>query len=114
MTKQITKNPNYLLSLTYERKRKIVESAFAGTDAQGNRFGVYISESEDPKTLWLFKIQGLFEGTVASLPLTDHYLEDTFGLDPQYQDVKKELDSIKTNFASSKPTVGWCKIILYF
>ena len=41
------------------------------------------------------------ENTVLSLPLSDDYLEEAFELDPYYQDVEKELEVIKTSFASS-------------
>ena len=98
-------NPKYIFQQPYEHQRKVVESAFAGKDAQGQRMGIYMEETDDPNTPWKFEIRGLVESTVLSLPLTDEYLEEAFNLDPYYQDIDKELENIKTSFRSYKPTV---------
>ena len=100
ITADITKNPKFIFTKSYEHQRKVVESAFAGHDAKGNRLGVYMDESGDPKTPWSFEIRGLVENTVLSLPLSDEYLEEAFNLDPYYQDIDKELENIKTSFCS--------------
>jgi len=91
-------NPNNILKETYEYRRRFIESAFAGVDEEGNRYGVYMSQG-DNLTQWLFEIRGAFENSLLTLPLSDDFLIEAFGLDAEYQDVNVELTKIKTNFA---------------
>lgn len=44
--------------MTYERKRKLVETAFAGKDAEGCRLGVYVKQTSDG---WRFEIRGILD-----------------------------------------------------
>jgi site-specific DNA recombinase len=98
-----TKNPRTFFKKSYEWKRNLVEHAFAGRNPQGDRFGVYVKQTDNPDEIWQFEIRGTFESTIVALPLSEEYLIETFHLDSEYQDIKKELDMIKSNFALSSP-----------
>lgn len=88
----IRNKPDTILKKPYEYQLKIIQAAFGGRDAQGNRLGVYMTEQEKG---WTFEIRGTFGTDMLSLPLSDEYLTDAFDLNPDYQDVRKELETIK-------------------
>lgn len=98
------KNPKLLFERSYDWKRRLVEQAFFGKDSSGNRLGVYVEETGNPKKPWRFEIRGGVASTAMSLPISDQYLEELFELDPETQDVEKEKEKlreeIKSNFAS--------------
>lgn len=87
--------PDFIFTQDYAYQRRLVESSFAGLDAEGKRLGVYMTKTEDTVTPWTFEIRGLVENTILSLPLTDDDLIDIFHLEPEYQDLEKELEKIK-------------------
>jgi len=92
-------NPNIVFKRDYEWKRRLIERAFSGTDARGNRLGVYISiDKNDQMTM---EIKGMLEPTVLSFPLSEEYLWDRFHLDPEYCDVDAELDKIRERLKSN-------------
>jgi hypothetical protein len=63
--------------------------------------GIYMDESGNPDQPFKFEIRGIFEKTLLSLPLSDDYLVELFNLDSEYQDVTKELQSIRENITTS-------------
>jgi len=46
--------------MSYEEKRNLFQNIFAGRDAEGNRFGVYVEPSGSGKGSWKFTIKGGF------------------------------------------------------
>ena len=79
--------PENFLKKPYQRKRTLVEHAFAGKDIEKRRLGVYVEETGDDNQPWRFEIRGVLGNTLLGLPLTDEYLEEAFKLDPLYQDI---------------------------
>lgn len=109
---QATQRPQIVFKRPYEWKRKLLEHAFGGRNAKGQRLGVYVSETGNPKQPWQIEVRGILETTCIALPLEDEYLEDSFNLDHEYQDVKVELEKIKesiTNFSSLIRQVCSCR-----
>jgi site-specific DNA recombinase len=53
-----------LLDAPYERQRAIIEKAFAGKDQEGNRLGVYVEQTGDPKRPWKFEIRAVLDQVV--------------------------------------------------
>jgi DNA invertase Pin-like site-specific DNA recombinase len=80
MSDVIRRRPQDVFKKSYVWKRKLVESAFAGTDINGKRLGVYVNKTEGG---WSFEIRGTLESTILSLPLSDEYLENAFGVDTE-------------------------------
>jgi site-specific DNA recombinase len=72
----------------YEFKRKIVENAFAGKDVKGNRMGVYVTQTGDPKKPFTFEIRAILDQFIFSM------LPES-GID----NVLDELGFDKTSFA---------------
>jgi site-specific DNA recombinase len=58
LTENILKGQKHLEEISFEDKRKILQYAFDGKDADGKRFGVYIDR--DSKGNWLYTIRGAF------------------------------------------------------
>jgi DNA invertase Pin-like site-specific DNA recombinase len=81
-----------VLDWPYEQKRRIVENAFAGTDREGNRLGVYVTETGDPKKPFRFEIRAVLDQIVNSM------LPES-GID----NVLEELGIDIVNFSSSLP-----------
>ncbi|MDI9393783.1 MAG: hypothetical protein QM449_11120, partial [Synergistota bacterium] len=101
-----SKSPQIVFERPYEWKRNLLEHAFGGKNTKGQRLGVYVSETEDPKQPWQIEIRGILESTCVALPLEDEYLENSFHLDPEFQDIEAELEKIRsniTNFKLSRP-----------
>ncbi len=95
-------NPQIIFKKSYQWKRNLIEHAFAGQDAKKQRFGVYVEETGDDTQPWRFEIRGVLENTLLGLPLTDQYLEEAFNLDPEFQNIQEELQTIReaiTNFS---------------
>jgi DNA invertase Pin-like site-specific DNA recombinase/vacuolar-type H+-ATPase subunit E/Vma4 len=97
----IKNTPEKALEKPYEWKRRLVENAFAGLNTKQKRLGIYMDESGNPDQPFKFEIRGIFEKTLLSLPLSDDYLVELFNLDSEYQDVTKELQSIRENITTS-------------
>ena len=96
ISKAVKKNPRIIFKKDFKWKRRLVEHAFGGVDNTGKRLGVYVDYVDKR---WSFEVRGLFESTVKSLPLSDYELVEAFRLDSDYMDVKKELETIKSNMA---------------
>lgn len=90
-------NPKLIFKRSYEWKRRLIEYAFAGISPDGKRLGVYVDYQNGQ---FIFNIHGLLVNTVNTLPLSDDYLTDTFHIDPEFQDLTKELNTIKSNIHS--------------
>lgn len=107
LSNAIKNSPEKALTKPYEWKRKLMEHAFAGHDSHGNRLGVYIEELESEGRKFKIEVRGSLESTIIGLPLSDQYLHELFHLDPDYQDINKELKEIRanlvTNYISSMP-----------
>jgi len=58
LRENILKSEGHLAEMSWEQKRKLLQLAFAGKDADGKRFGVYISK--DPNGNLLYTIRGAF------------------------------------------------------
>jgi len=53
-----------MLSAPYEKQRAIIEKAFSGKDREGNRLGVYVEQTGDPKRPWKFEIRAVLDQIV--------------------------------------------------
>jgi len=88
-------NPKIIWKRSYDWKKHLVTSALGGTDDDGNRYGVYLFDTEQGIE---FEIRGMLEPTVLSLPISDEYLIDAFNLDPAYmtpEEIEQELQQIR-------------------
>lgn len=56
-----------ILNGPYEKQRAIIEKAFAGKDREGNRLGVYVEQTGDPKRRWKFEIRAVLDQVVEIL-----------------------------------------------
>jgi len=53
-----------MLDAPYERQRAIIEKAFSGKDREGNRLGVYVEQTGNPKRPWKFEIRAVLDQIV--------------------------------------------------
>jgi hypothetical protein len=97
VARSVSRNPKLLFEKGEEWKRAFVEKVFASTDGAGKQLGVYV-ELVDGK--WQYEVRGAFEPTMKSLPLSDWDLIEYFKLDSDYQNIKQELNNIKSNLVS--------------
>lgn len=67
------------LDAPYEKRRRIVERAFAGKDAEGRRLGVYVRQTDDPERLWTFEIRAVLD-QIVSFYLPKDAKEGSFSL----------------------------------
>jgi len=96
MTADLTRYPSHLLKMNYADKRKLLEHAFGGKDIEGNRLGVYVENlGTHDIPIWEIELRGRFGSTLLEYPVSDDYIEEVFGLDPQYCDVEKEVEKIR-------------------
>ena len=66
--RHVTSSPDTLLSMPYERQRKLVETIFSGKDQEGRRLGLYVSQTGDDTRPWRFEIRGIFNHNAADIP----------------------------------------------
>ena len=66
-----------MLDAPYERQRGIIEKAFAGKDREGNRLGVYVEQTGDPKRPWRFEIRAVLDQVVEFF--VDNSIKSDFG-----------------------------------
>ena len=59
LRQDILRSHKHLDEMTFAEKRKLVQVAFAGTDVDGKRYGVYIDRNK--KGDWIYTINGIFE-----------------------------------------------------
>jgi len=85
------RRPEMLAEMTFEQKRKLVQTAFAGKDLDGHRFGVYVMKDEAGR--WRYEIRGIVPTehwtvpTLAgSLPMRKHEAQDILGIEEEYSD----------------------------
>jgi DNA invertase Pin-like site-specific DNA recombinase len=86
-----TMNPT-LEDLPFDQARRIIEKAFDGKDADGNDLGIYVMRKKDGYDI---ELRGMLEKTLLSFPLDDTTIVDLFELEPQYQDIPKEIAKIR-------------------
>jgi len=94
-----------LSEMSFEERRSLFAHVFAGRDAEGKRFGVYVERSTSQEEPWNYSIRGgIFEQTgTAPMPLSDmHYFLE---VDPEAGDdfdpTLGEGSSSKTRFSLS-------------
>src|SRR6056297_2958802 len=56
-----------ILNGPYEKQRAIIEKAFGGKDREGNRLGVYVEQTGDPKHPWKFEIRAVMDQVIEFL-----------------------------------------------
>jgi hypothetical protein len=86
---QIYRTPSRLAKMSFEERRKLISTFFAGKDAQGHRLGVYLERDKKTETV-RYEIRGAFDQTFqGSITL------DGFGLQ-DFKDVSIEhLEDLK-------------------
>ncbi len=72
------KHLSTLGEMSYEDKRYLVEHVFAGKDAEGHRYGVYLKIIGD---VWHYDIKGIVSGLAGSLPMEKKEVLDILGID---------------------------------
>lgn len=95
MQDAIMNNPKTALKKPFKWQRSIISNAFAGTDADGKRLGVYMTFNEETKQ-WQYRIIGNCESVCMSLPASQDYVADLLKVNPD------ELDKSKTDFPLSR------------
>lgn len=93
------KNPTWILQKSFEFKRSLLEKAFGGVDPKGKRYGVYVKYDEE-KSQWEFKMHGIIGNELMTLPLDRLTIIELYHLDPDYQDVDKEIERIENEITS--------------
>jgi len=71
--------------MSFEDKRKIVQTACGGKDAKGNRYGVYVkkpSENGDPVT---YEIKGALSDVSGNLPMPLKEIQRLLGIEGEYR-----------------------------
>lgn len=63
--------PGRLSKMSFEDKRKIVQSAFGGKDANGNRYGVYVHKPAKAGKPVTYEIKGVFADIHGLLPMSE-------------------------------------------
>jgi site-specific DNA recombinase len=64
-----------MLNGPFERQRKILERAFSGKDRKGNRLGVYVEQTSDPKRPWKVEIRAVMD------QLIEFFVDDSIKTD---------------------------------
>lgn len=64
----ISYSPFVLDKMSWERKREILETVFGGRDADGKRFGVYLSKTDGQ---WAYILKGIFPEVTKTLNLKE-------------------------------------------
>ncbi len=67
--------PHVILRKPYSWKRRRIEQAFAGLDAQRRRLGVYVTETDDPNQPWKYEIRGAFNQVLTDADYYDEIKE---------------------------------------
>jgi DNA invertase Pin-like site-specific DNA recombinase len=65
--KMVLKSPEALETMPFERRRKLMEKAFAGTDKAGNRLGVYVKFDTGDQS-WRMTIRGILDILMSDIP----------------------------------------------
>ncbi len=92
------KDPKIMLDKSFKWKRRLLETILSGTDVEGKRLGVYVTQTGNKAQPWQFEIRGVLDNIVIELPLSDDYLEDTFHWDSDYFDIKEELNNLRIKY----------------
>ena len=103
--KNASRGYSNILSMSYQDKRQLIESALGGMNPEGVRYGVYVYKADDDAVR--YEIKGnlppfQFKG---DLPVSDLELIDRLGIDTEYQKksaFKDELDLVKLNIVSKR------------
>ena len=70
LRQNILRSHNHLEEMTFEEKRELLQAAFAGTDAEGKRYGVYINKNKTGN--WIYTITGIFQDVKGSIHHIDY------------------------------------------
>jgi hypothetical protein len=77
--RHILSSPEALLEMPHNRKKELVQSAFAGKDKDGRRLGVYVKGHDpDQERPWSFEIRGILETIVANAPISEDEIQALF------------------------------------
>lgn len=80
--------PGRLKKMSFDEKRKIVQTAFGGKDAEGNRLGVYVTKPETAGGPVSFEIKGVFGDVSGHFPMTEKEIKlFDLGLNSKEQDI---------------------------
>lgn len=79
--------PGRLKKMTFDNKRKIIESAFGGKDAKGKRFGVYLHKPDKAGGPVTYETKGIFEDVQGKLPMSKKEIERIFDLESNSNEV---------------------------
>ena len=68
--------------MTFDNKRKLIQTAFSGLDSQGNRLGVYLTKPDKAVEPVTYTIKGIFKDVQGHFPMFEKEIEkeDMLGL----------------------------------
>jgi hypothetical protein len=102
--------PTQLSKMTFQKNRELIQTAFAGTDQDGNRYGVYVSKDE--KGQWNYEIRGILSPDqwlkgnfkVGSEMGSLYYTEPTFtGKLPMTKKEAQDIINVDTEYCNFNP-----------
>jgi predicted transcriptional regulator len=87
--RDIFTRPARLDKMSFEDKRKIVQSAFGGKDAEGNRYGVYLHKPAKVGEAVTYEIKGVLDDIQGQLPMSEEEIEriNLFGSSGKKEDL---------------------------
>jgi len=70
--------------MSFEDKRKIVQTACGGKDAKGNRYGVYVKKPDKIGEPLTYEIRGVLADIQGQLPMSLKDIQNILGLEEEY------------------------------
>ena len=94
---QIYRTPSRLAKMSFEERRKLVSTFFAGKNAQGHRLGVYLERDKKTEAV-KYEIRGAFDQTFhGSVTLNGFGLQDFMDASIEHlEDLKAAFKSLDT------------------
>jgi site-specific DNA recombinase len=76
--------PGRMSKMSFEDKRKIVQTACGGKDAKGNRYGVYVKKPDKIGEPITYEIRGVLADIQGQLPMSLKDIQNILGLEEEY------------------------------
>ena len=80
LLKRVFHSPGRLSCMSFDDKKKILQMAFNGKDAEGNRLGVYMKQNSNG--ILNYTIKGAVKNIEDKLPMSLYKVQDLFGINP--------------------------------
>lgn len=87
---RLSHRPETFTKMTFQQKRKLIQTAFAGKDINGNRLGVYVKKDQDGR--WMYEVKGIIPPEhfttdptfTGKLPMKVNEAQDILGVDTEF------------------------------